>query len=154
MRPTSRTLAAFAATTLAVVAIAIASDRAVAQPAPAYVVIAHPQVRVARVSREFLADVFLKRKTRWPGDKLIRPVDLDARSSVRKRFSDDVLRRTTAAVRNYWRQIVFSGRGVPPPELDDDRAVVDYVLRHEGAVGYVSSAAAGALGGAKLLEVD
>ena len=35
----------------------------------------------------------------------------------------------------------FSGRDVPPPELESDEAVVNYVLEHRGAVGYVSGAA-------------
>jgi ABC-type phosphate transport system substrate-binding protein len=108
---------------------------------PSYRVIVHPNNPVSSVSRDFLADVFLKKKTRWGNNDLIRPVDLAPRSSVRGRFCSQVLRRSVSAVRSYWRQIVFSGRGVPPPELASDEAIVSYVLRHRGAIGYVSSAA-------------
>jgi hypothetical protein len=44
-------------------------------------------------------------------------------------------------VKNYWQQRIFSGRDLPPPELDSDEAVVSYVLSHRGALGYVSGAA-------------
>jgi len=108
---------------------------------PAYLVVVHPDTRIASVSREFLADVFLKKRTRWPGDVVIRPVDLHPRSEVRQRFSASVLRRPVAAVRSYWRQIIYSGRGVPPPELRSDDDVVAYVRRHQGAIGYVSPTA-------------
>jgi hypothetical protein len=45
------------------------------------------------------------------------------------------------AIRSYWQQRIFSGRDVPPPELDLDEAVVSYVLAHRRGVGYVSATA-------------
>jgi hypothetical protein len=62
-----------------------------------------------------------------------------------------VLKRSVAAVRNYWQQRIFSGRGVPPPELDSDEEIVAYVLKHRGAVGYVSGSAE--LRGTNAIEV-
>jgi hypothetical protein len=44
------------------------------------------------------------------------------------------------AVRSYWQQRIFSGRDVPPPELDSDEAVVAFVARSPGGIGYVSAA--------------
>lgn len=52
-----------------------------------------------------------------------------------------MIKRSVEAVRSYWQQRIFSGRDVPPPELDTDEEVVRYVLKHDGAVGYVSAGA-------------
>ncbi len=90
-----------------------------------------------------MTDVFLKRTTRWNDGETAHPVDQRADSSVRRSFSDSVLRRSVSAVKRYWQQRIFSGRDLPPPELENDDAVVGYVLKHRGAIGYVS-------GGAKL----
>lgn len=109
----------------------------VAADAEALRVIAHPRAPVATVDRKFVTDAFLKKRTRWNDDLVIRPVDLGASSAVRRRFSDEVLGRTVEAVRRYWNQQVFSGRNVPPPQVDSEAAVVDYVLAHPGAIGYV-----------------
>ena len=46
----------------------------------------------------------------------IRPVDLRPNAATRRLFSERMLRRSVAAVRSYWQQRIFSGRGVPPPE--------------------------------------
>jgi len=119
-------------------------------PAP-YRVIVNAGNPATTVERRYLADVFLKKVSRWPSDELIRPVDLSASSSLRRRFSDEVLKRSVAAVKSYWQQQVFSGRGVPPPELDSEEQVVRYVLDHSGAVGYVSGTAH--IEGAKVLNV-
>ena len=105
---------------------------------PAYLVIVHPSNPTANVNRRFLADAFLKKTTRWDHGETIRPVDQTSDSPVRRRFSDEVLKRSVAAVRNYWQQIIFAGRGVPPPELNGDEDVVQYVADHTGAVGYIS----------------
>lgn len=93
------------------------------------------------ITRGFLADALLKRVTRWPHGEGIQPVDLDAGSPVRRRVTEDVLGRTVPAVRSYWQQMIFSGRGVPPVDFPDDRSVVRYVAGHRGAIGYVSGTA-------------
>jgi hypothetical protein len=54
-------------------------------------------------------------------------------------------------VRSYWQQLIFSGRDVPPPELDSDADVVKYVSKHAGAIGYVSGN--GDLAGVKVVIV-
>jgi hypothetical protein len=104
-------------------------------------VIVDPESVFTTATRELLAEAFLKTSTRWPDGETIRPVDQRPDSPVRKAFSDGILRRSVAAIRSYWQQRIFSGRGVPPPELDSDDAVVKYVSEHRGAVGYISAAA-------------
>lgn len=109
--------------------------------APTHVIIVHPKSATTSVSREVLGDIFLKKAGRWATGEPALPVDQKAGTVVREVFSRTVLRRSTAAVRSYWMQRIFSGREVPPPELDGDSAVVNYVASHVGAVGYVSTSA-------------
>jgi hypothetical protein len=111
------------------------------EAAPDFRVVAHPSHAGGSVERAFLADAFLKKVTRWAGGETIRPVDLRPNNTARKRFTDVVLKRSVGAVRSYWQQRIFSGRDVPPPELDSDEDVLAFVAKHPGAVGYVSGAA-------------
>jgi hypothetical protein len=76
----------------------------------------------------------------------MRAVDLRPGDPARRNFSEIVLKRSVGAVRSYWQQRIFSGRDVPPPELDSETSVVAYVAKFPGAIGYVS-------GGAKLSGV-
>lgn len=119
--------------------------------ARSYVVIVNPGNPASSFDRSFLADAFLKKVTSWPGGEVIHPVDLPARSRVRHGFTRDVLHRSISEVKGYWQQRIFSGRDVPPPELDDDAAVIAYVMRHPGAVGYVSTETK--LSGPKVISV-
>jgi hypothetical protein len=113
--------------------------------------IVHPDNAAVSAERQFLSDAFFKRATRWPDGVALEPVDLRFGNPARERFSEQILRRSAAAVRNYWQQRIFTGRGVPPPELDSDEVVLRYVRTHRGAVGYVSESAE--LGAVKLLTV-
>jgi len=96
---------------------------------------------ITSANDQLLTNIFLKRRTDWPDGAAIRPVDLKADSPTRQEFSGTILRRSVAAVKSYWQQVIFSGRGSPPPELESDEAVIEYVAGHPGAIGYVSSAA-------------
>ena len=138
-------------TSLLCLCLLAAGGRAEAPRAPEYVVIVHAANSTSSVERKFLSDAFLKKTTRWNGGQVIRPVDQNADSGVRRRFSEEVLERSVTAVRSYWQQVIFSGRDVPPPELSGDDTVLEYVKNHAGAVGYVSGRASTA--GAKVLSV-
>jgi ABC-type phosphate transport system substrate-binding protein len=106
-----------------------------------YRVIVHPSNPVSTIDRRFLAQVFLKKVTEWPSGDTIHPVDLRPDSTTREMFVEEVLKRSVAAVKSYWQQRIFSGRALPPPELDSEEAVILYVLTHPGSVGYVSDRA-------------
>jgi ABC-type phosphate transport system substrate-binding protein len=133
-----RVLRRASALVLAWLAFALGSRVRAGDAQPDFRVICAPSRPETSVPRQFLADAFLKNVTRWPDDETIRPVDQKADSVARRRFSDSVLHRSVAAMKTYWQQRIFSGRGVPPPELDSDDAVVRYVEAHPGAVGYIA----------------
>jgi ABC-type phosphate transport system substrate-binding protein len=122
-----------------------------ASGADGFRIIVNPDNPIGSLDRRFLTDVYLKKTTRWPSDEAIRPVDLGPGSPIRRAFSDDVLKRSVSAIKSYWQQMVFSGRGVPPPELDNDGQVVRFVLKNRGAIGYVSDGAD--VAGAKIVPV-
>lgn len=114
-------------------------------------IIVNRELEVKSLSREFLANAFLRNVRDWDGGQRIFPVDLLPSVSPREDFSRRILLRSVAAVRSYWQQRIFSGRGVPPPELESDTAVIRYVVGNRGAVGYVSKSAE--LGAARVVAV-
>jgi ABC-type phosphate transport system substrate-binding protein len=106
---------------------------------PAFKVIVNARNPVRSISQDFLAQAFFKQAMRWDNGENIQPVDLPLAAPTRQAFSTSVLKRSVPAVRAYWLQRIFSGRQVPPLELDSDVSVVRYVLGSPGAVGYVSA---------------
>ena len=38
----------------------------------------------------------------------------------------------------YWKQIMFTGRGVMPKSFNSDKELIDFVAKTSGAIGYIS----------------
>ena len=130
----------------------LGADRAWADAQPdGFVVIVNAQNPISGAQRALLSQIFLKQITRWEDGEIVRPVDLSPDSLVRRTFSRDVIGRSVAAVRHYWQPRIFSGRDVPPAELDSEEAVLHYVAKYRGALGYVSPTVT--LAGLKKLSV-
>jgi ABC-type phosphate transport system substrate-binding protein len=106
-----------------------------------YKVIVPESNPLTSISAAELSKLFLKKVTRWSDDNPARPVDLDDLSPVREQFSRGVHKKALSAVLAYWRQQIFSGSGLPPPEKGSDAEVMRYVKETPGAVGYVSARA-------------
>jgi len=117
---------------------AVAAPSGSASSGPAYRVIVHPNNPAAYLNRKLVARIFLKKTTTWSNGQTIVPVDLPLESAVRRKFALEILGRSVSAVRSYWQQVLFSGRGLPPAELDNDQQVIKYVLSHPGAIGYIA----------------
>ena len=98
-----------------------------------------------------MSELFLGKVRRWDHGEAVAPVDRSARSSVRAGFSKNVHHKSVGAVKSYWQQMIFSGKGVPPLELHSDAEVVAYVQRNPGAIGYVSGSTS--LNKVKVVEI-
>ena len=116
-----------------------------------FVVIVHPDNPVTSVDRDFLRDAYLKKATDWSHGETIRPVDLSGRFDVREVFTREVLRKTSAQLRSYWNQQIFSGKGTPPVEADSIAEMLEYVAANSGAIGYLPAGASPAR--VKVVEV-
>ncbi len=100
-------------------------------------IIVHPDNPTASVDAARLREAYLKRTAAWNDGRSIRAIDLSSRHAVREQFGRRVLKKTPTQLRYYWNRQVFSGKGVPPTQVDSPAAAVEYVLRHPGAVAYV-----------------
>jgi len=125
------------ALSIAVVLVALAAP-ARGQALP-FKVIAHPDVPAGVISKATLAQIFLRTRTRWDGGDKAKPVDQAATSPLKASFAKLILDRDLDALKAYWDQQVFAGKGVPPPEKPNDAAVAAYIATTPGAVGYISA---------------
>lgn len=105
--------------------------------AQAYRVIVNEENETTSLTKEETSKIFMKKTVSWKSGSKITVVDQTADTPVRKQFSLDIHGKAVAAVKAYWQQQIFSGKGVPPAEKSGDGAVLDFVSANAGAVGYV-----------------
>ncbi len=104
-----------------------------------FVVIVNAFNPFVTIKADDLTRIFLKKTATWGNGQTAQPVDQAEGSNLRRRFTARVLNRDTGSVKSYWQQQVFSGKAVPPPALDNDAAVLEFVRQHPYGVGYVAA---------------
>jgi len=123
--------------TLLTAGMAVATVQASADQTP-YVIVVNPGNMQTLLTKEELSDLLLKRKAQWNDGTPVEPVDLPPSSRLRQSLSEEVHGRSAENIASFWKQQIFSGKGVPPVEVADEAAVVSYVREHAGGIGYVS----------------
>ena len=113
-------------------------------------VIANPSVKVTQISLDELKSVFLVTRTTLADGSSVEPVLLRS-GTAHESFVKEYTGKTKAGLENYYRSLVFTGRGAMPRMFKSDEELVAYVKRTSGAVGYVTTAAS--TEGVKILDV-
>ena len=100
------------------------------------IVIANPSVKTTEVSKNDLKEVFTGASTTIGGGNVV-PILLKA-GTVHEEFLQAYIGKSDSAYRAGWRSLVFSGQVSMPKNLDTDAAVVEFVARNSGTIGYIS----------------
>ncbi len=107
--------------------------------APIFQVVVHADNPTTALPAGKVDKMFLKKLKRWDHGVRAKPVDLDAKSPVRKAFTRAVHGKSVTAIKSFWQRMIFSGRDVPPPEKSSENELLDYVRANPGAIGYVAA---------------
>ncbi|MGD8287623.1 MAG: hypothetical protein PVI31_03235 [Gemmatimonadota bacterium] len=83
-----------------------------------------------------IRQLFLMRERFWPSGAAAHPVNLPPSAELRERFSRLVLGQSVTELAPYWNERYFHGTR-PPPTVASETAVLLFVARTPGAVGYV-----------------
>jgi ABC-type phosphate transport system substrate-binding protein len=105
-------------------------------------IIANPSVNVALplTMREIEA-IYLLRITTWPDGSHIVPVNREVSSAVRAKFTVEALQENNATLAAYWNEMHFQGK-LPPVVQESEPAMLAFVQRVPGAIGYISASTA------------
>lgn len=99
-------------------------------------VIAHSALPVTEITASDLRSIFLGTKTTLEDGSKVTPV-MESNSVVFSAFSKGCLGKTPAALQAYYRSLVFTGKSSMPVAFATDAAVIAYVAKTPGAIGYV-----------------
>ena len=138
-RRTARAYLARLAAALAVVLTAALAARPAAAQSGGFVVVVNAANPVAAMPKGAVARFFQRKARKWEHGAVAEPVDQRDETAVRRTFSTQVVGKDVAAIKGYWQQQVFTGKGVPPLVKASDADVVAFVAANPGGIGYVSA---------------
>lgn len=102
--------------------------------------ITNPQGGDAALSAGDLKAVLLGNKTKWNSGGLVKLAVLES-GPLHEQVVQDNTQRSADQFDKFWKKLVFTGKGVPPATAADEAAMLDYVAKTPGALGYVSAGA-------------
>jgi ABC-type phosphate transport system substrate-binding protein len=88
--------------------------------------------------------IFLGKMKKWSDGTNVIITTLKS-GTTHESFLTQYVNKQPMQFDNFWRQMVFTGRGKMPQSFDSEDAMLKYISANKGAVGYVSDAKAGAL---------
>ncbi len=108
-----------------------------AQESLGFVIVVNSANPSDEIDRKLAGKLFLRQVKSWSHGVDVAPVDQDPKSEVREAFTRKVHGKKVSSIKSYWQRMIFSGRAAPPPELDSDASVLDFVRGDPGGIGYV-----------------
>ncbi len=102
-----------------------------------FVLVVHPGNDVVSISSQDVELIFLSRKRMWPDGETIAAV-INENPKIYGVFSYTVLKRSPRQYLLFRKKMLFRGQGMPPPSVQTDKEVIEYVATHVGGLGYVS----------------
>jgi ABC-type phosphate transport system substrate-binding protein len=103
------------------------------------VVIVNRESTIAGLSTSVVSDLYLGRLRSLPNGAPAIPIDRKFDSPLRERFFRLLNGMSARQVNTYWARLQFSGQVLPPPSLDDDKAVISALRGNPAAIGYIDA---------------
>jgi TonB family protein len=101
-------------------------------------VISNSSVTAEEISTDELRNIFLQTHGSLQEHMHVEPV-LQKRGLAHEVFLKEVLHQSDDTLQNYYRTLVFTGKGQMPKAFGSDAEVLAYVARTRGAIGYIST---------------
>lgn len=94
----------------------------------------------AGLSKDQVEQIFTGKSGAFPSGTAVVPVD---NAALRENFYKGVTGKSGDQARAYWAKLEFTGKGKAPSEVANGKAVVDFVAKNPGAIGYVDKGEVG-----------
>lgn len=99
------------------------------------VIICNKGVPANSLTKDDVERIYLGQKNLWDGGAKIEPAMLQNEST--EAFLTTYVGKNSATFTNYWKKMLFSGKGSGPKQFTKPKEVVDFVASTQGAIGFV-----------------
>ena len=103
------------------------------------VLVANKTIPVSSLSKGDVKSIFLAKKKSVDGVR-VKLATLKG-SDLHNQFLKAYVGKTPSQFSNYYKKLIFTGKGKPPKSMTSEAKMIAYVSRTSGALGYVSAAA-------------
>ena len=101
------------------------------------VVIGHPAIKIDKLTRQQVSDLFLRKVNELADGTQITVFDHKDDELIKEEFYQKVADMTPSQLKAYWAKVQFAGQIFPPLAYSGDQAVKRLVANTRGGIGYI-----------------
>ncbi|WP_052380042.1 MULTISPECIES: phosphate ABC transporter substrate-binding protein [unclassified Pseudoalteromonas] len=101
-------------------------------------VIVHPSNN-NDLNKSAITRLFLGKTKKFPDGTIAIPLNQDESKNITEEFNSKALKKSSSQLKAYWSKLVFTGKGTPPKNAEDNKAVLDIVAQNPNVIGYIRS---------------
>jgi len=101
-------------------------------------IIANADVPVGSLTPEEVKNIFIGQKKIWGNDLRVQ-VTLLKDYKPFDEFSKNYIGKSPNQFENWWKNMVFTGKGTMPKVFDNEADVLNFIAKTPGAIGYIAT---------------
>ncbi len=105
-----------------------------------WILVANKGIVEGALSNSDVKKIFLGKKKMWGNDQKIL-LAIPKEDDMFKNFVKTYTKKSPGQFKNYWKNMLFTGKGEMPKTFSNDKELVEYIQATKGAIGFVSSSA-------------
>jgi len=99
-------------------------------------IISNKNVSETSLSEKYVRDIFLGKRVQWQDHSTIH-VFVMKDPKICELFLKQYIHKSKSQWKAYWKQMVFTGRGLPPKSANTKAELINFIARTKGAIGFV-----------------
>jgi ABC-type phosphate transport system substrate-binding protein len=105
----------------------------------AQVVVVNPS-NMTTVNKNEISRIFLGKLKAFPSGTSVVAINQKSGSPGKIEFDQKVVGKSVSQIKAYWSKLMFSGKGKPPKELNNDNEIKSFIAGEPNAIGYIDEA--------------
>ncbi len=102
-------------------------------------IVTNKGVGKSELKKDEIRKIFTGKMFKWSDSLKINVVILRRDSEVHKEFVQTYTGKSPSQFERWWRNMVFTGKGSMPKIFNSEKELLDYIIKTNGAIGYVST---------------
>ena len=102
------------------------------------IIVANNSVPPEMIKKSELKDIFLGNTIKWE-DKTKINIVIQKKSDAHNEFVKSITNKSASQFRNYWKKMVFTGKGSAPKSFAKNAELLAYIAKTDGAIGYIAA---------------
>ncbi len=103
-----------------------------------FALVVNPSLGITSLSKDDAARLFLGKSKLFPDGRTASAVNLPDGTELRDAVITALCNKNPNQYKAYWSQLIFTGKGTPPKELDPGE-VKRYIAQNPNAIGYIDA---------------